>query len=213
MRKEKRLSEKETRRLEGFKQIRQEMREDGYNEQKLLIDMKLASALALFLFVLLILGLIYFYMKSNNLEVFSTSKAMELINKLVFFWGLYFLLIIAHELIHGITWAIFAERGFKSIEFGIMWHYGAVYCTCREALPKGAYIIGALMPLILLGIVPFIVGLSLGSFMLALLGIFLIVGAVGDMMIAHKLTRYKCNSDDFYIFDHPTEPGCVVFEK
>lgn len=29
--------------------------------------------------------------------------------------------IVVHELIHGLTWAYFAKKGFKSIRFGVFW--------------------------------------------------------------------------------------------
>ena len=38
--------------------------------------------------------------------------------------------IVVHELIHGLTWAYFAKKGFKSIRFGIFWEMLTPYCHC-----------------------------------------------------------------------------------
>ena len=72
--------------------------------------------------------------------------------------------IILHELIHGLTFLLFCKNGFKSIEFGIMWKYLAPYCHCKEPLPVRPYIIGALMPAIVLGFIPAGIGLITGKF-------------------------------------------------
>ena len=48
-------------------------------------------------------------------------------------------LIIVHELIHGITWAIFAKNHFHAIDFGIVWSTLSPYCTCFKPL-KNAHV-------------------------------------------------------------------------
>ena len=68
-------------------------------------------------------------------------------------------LIVVHELIHGITWAIYAKDGFKSIGFGFSLKAFCPYCTCTEPLKKSAYIVGAMMPTVILGFVPCVVSL------------------------------------------------------
>ena len=76
------------------------------------------------------------------------------------------LLVVVHELIHGITWSVFTEHHFGDIEFGFMKEYLTPYCTCKCPLSKGKYIIGALMPLIILGIIPMAAGIIMGSMLL-----------------------------------------------
>lgn len=60
-------------------------------------------------------------------------------------------LTILHELIHGITWGIFAKNHFHSIDFGIIWSSFAPYCTCSEPLKKWQYLLGTAMPTLVLG--------------------------------------------------------------
>ena len=122
-------------------------------------------------------------------------------------------LIVVHELIHGLVWSFFAERGFKDIEFGFMVKYLTPYCTCGVPLSKGQYIAGALAPLVLLGVVPMIWGILAGSFPVLLVGIIMADSAAGDIQIVWQILRYKsCSSDVVYI-DHPTQGGGVIFER
>lgn len=48
--------------------------------------------------------------------------------------------IVAHEAIHGIFWAAFAKRGFRSIRFGFLWKKLTAYCHCSEPLEVRPYI-------------------------------------------------------------------------
>ena len=91
--------------------------------------------------------------------------------------------IVAHELIHGITWACFAKHGFRSIRFGVIWAMLTPYCHCKEPLTMQHYRIGGLMPLIILGILPLLLAYPLRSVSLLLWGIIFITSAAGDILI------------------------------
>ena len=122
-------------------------------------------------------------------------------------------LIVVHELIHGVTWAVFAEHHWADIEFGFMKQYLTPYCTCGVPLKKGAYIFGALMPLVLLGILPMIVGILADNLGLLLLGVILADAAAGDILIVWKILRYRSEAGTVVYIDHPTQAGGVIFEK
>lgn len=117
--------------------------------------------------------------------------------------------IIAHELIHGITWACFAKRGFRSIRIGVMWGMLTPYCHCKEPLTIRHYRIGALTPLIILGILPLLLAYPLRSVPLLLWGILFVTSAVGDILIVWKLRK---EPDSLLVQDHPEEAGCIIFE-
>jgi hypothetical protein len=70
--------------------------------------------------------------------------------------------IILHEL-HGITWAKYTKDGFKSIRFGVLWKFLTPYCHCKEPLVKH-YIIGGIMPAIVLGLFLLYYPLSLAMY-------------------------------------------------
>lgn len=118
--------------------------------------------------------------------------------------------IVLHELIHGITWALFAKKGFKSIRFGVLWKLLTPYCHCTEPLKIKHYLLGAVTPAIFLGFVPGIAGIAVGNYPVTLFGIFFIVAAIGDFMIVHLLKNEKTND---YAQDHPSEAGCFVFRR
>lgn len=118
--------------------------------------------------------------------------------------------VVLHELLHGLTWSLFTKHGFKSIRFGIMKKMLTPYCHCKEPLKIKHYILGAVMPGIVLGFMPFLISLYLGSFSWLLLAIFFTMAAIGDFMIIHLLR--KENRED-YVLDHPSEAGCYVFRK
>jgi hypothetical protein len=94
-----------------------------------------------------------------------------------------------------------------------MKEYLTPYCTCKCPLTKGKYIIGALMPLLILGLLPMAVGIGIGSFFWLLLGIIMTVSAGGDIMIVMMIMKYKSQAEDILYLDHPTQAGGVLFEK
>lgn len=117
--------------------------------------------------------------------------------------------IVAHELIHGITWAYFAKHGFRSIRFGVIWAMLTPYCHCKEPLIIRHYRLGALTPLIILGILPLLLAYPLRSVSLLLWGIIFITSAAGDILIIWKLRKELAS---LLVQDHPKEAGCIIFE-
>ena len=75
-------------------------------------------------------------------------------------------------------------------------------------MKKRAYVVGALMPLMLLGVLPFIVSLFSGSVALMFFGATMIGTAMGDVLIVWAIRK---ESPDTMVYDHPTEPGCVLY--
>ena len=202
------LTEAERKRLERFEALAEKMKAEGYRRTDLTISIVAANVFALVLFVPLFIGGMALFILKNSvgtIDMGPSSVFGIIIAMLV--------LIVVHELIHGLVWSIFAERGFKDIEFGFMVKYLTPYCTCGVPLSKGQYIAGALAPLVLLGIVPMIWGILAGSFPVLLVGIIMADSAAGDIQIVWQILRYKsCSSDVVYI-DHPTQGGGVIFER
>lgn len=118
--------------------------------------------------------------------------------------------IVVHELIHGLFWAHYAPSGFKSISFGVIWKMLTPYCHCSQPLKVKHYSIGALAPLVILGIIPAIAGVALHSLMATLFGIIFIASAAGDIMVAWRLRKEPAGNT---VLDHPTEAGYIVREQ
>lgn len=118
--------------------------------------------------------------------------------------------IVLHELIHGLTWAYFAKKGFKSIRFGVLWEMLTPYCHCSEPLTVRQYCIGALMPLVVLGVIPLALAYPLKSILLLGWGILFVSAAAGDILIAWKLRKEPATN---VVLDHPKEAGRMILEE
>ena len=117
--------------------------------------------------------------------------------------------IILHEGLHGITWALFCKRGFRSIQFGFMTRLLAPYCHCTEPLERSRYIAGGLMPGVVMGILPAVLALAEGYLGWLLLGIFFTFAAGGDFAMMWLLRKLPPES---LVRGHPSELGCFVYE-
>ena len=183
--------------------------QEKYKKEKVTIDLVWANVFGLIMFVptILMFGLPYYLIWKDDIQL----KDLFLSHSL---WGIWvFLLIlvfgiIAHELIHGIVWAIFAKNGFKSIKFGIMWKMLTPYCHCKEPLKLKLYVLGAIMPAILLGFIPGILAIVVGNMAMLVLGMLFIIAACGDFLIIYALRNEK---KDTLVEDHPSEVGCNVY--
>jgi hypothetical protein len=116
--------------------------------------------------------------------------------------------IIIHELLHGITWAIFVKGGFRQLKFGINWRYLAPYAHFKKPLKVKIYLAGALMPLIVLGIIPALGGIILGNGFYLLFGIFFTWAAAGDILASIRLFQLPMNK---MVQDHPDKLGFIIY--
>lgn len=205
------LTEAEQRRLDHFNQVREALAAKGYQETFFTIGIVKANAYTMLAAIPVTIGVfLLFFLCNRHREGFGLTLGF---GGMLGFLLVFLAAVVAHELIHGLTWACFAENGWKDIEFGFMVKYLTPYCTCAAPLKKGPYILGALMPLIVLGLIPTVISMFTGSFFLVLFGLVMILSAGGDVMIVLKLLRYKTGRLDILYYDHPTEAGGVIFER
>jgi len=117
--------------------------------------------------------------------------------------------IILHELIHAITWyTVSPERSFSNIKIGVLKQSFTPYCHIKIPLKRSAYIIGAFAPALILGLVPLILGLSLGSILIYFFGYVFLLGAIGDFIIIYFILKYTVKQSK--ILDHPTKIGFLI---
>lgn len=207
------LTPAEQKRLEKFEEIRSDLVSRGYKCTELIIGLVWANVFSFILFVpVAIISMVLYLMVNSSDGIVDSLLEMSPLTYLLFVVIL-LALVVVHELIHGATWAIFAEHHFKDIEFGFIKKYLTPYCTCKVALAKGAYILGALMPLIILGIIPVAIAIAAGSLFWLWMGIIMITSASGDILIVHKIVTYKTEAGEILYYDHPTNAGGVIFEK
>ena len=202
------LSDAEKRRLVRAEQISEELVSQGYRKTDLTIGIVRANLLTFVIGIPVVAVAFALFMLVNGTDGFvigALGNPLLLVAMLV--------LVVVHELIHGLAWSRFTPNGMADIEFGFMKEYLTPYCTCKAPLPKTGYIIGSLAPGVLLGVVPTIVAIAIGSVSLLFLGVIMTLSGGGDALIVALLLRHKSTGAEQLIFDHPTQAGCIVFER
>jgi Putative zincin peptidase len=191
----------------------------NYNKEKLTFDLVKLNLYGILAFIpIIILYVVPYYLIWNQevsihalKKVVAESELLE--NTFSYSFSLLFIMIlgvIVHELIHGITFSFFTKSGFKAIKFGIAWKMLTPYCHCKEPLLVKHYIIGGIMPAIILGFLPFIYSLLSGNLLWLAFAIFFTVAAIGDFYIIFILRKEDKNS---MVLDHPSEVGCFIYRE
>ncbi|MFP4436635.1 MAG: DUF3267 domain-containing protein [Chloroflexaceae bacterium] len=117
--------------------------------------------------------------------------------------------IVVHELLHGVTWMLAGDKPRSAVKFGFQLKTLTPYAHCTAPLEVRAYRLGALMPGLLLGIVPLLAGMVTGSGALTIFGLFFTLAAGGDFLILWTLRSVQPGA---LVEDHPTRAGCYVLE-
>lgn len=112
-----------------------------------------------------------------------------------------------HEIIHGLAWAYFGKKSPKCIRFGFQWRSLTPYAHCQVPIRAGAYRWGAGMPALLLGFLPYALGLIIGQGWFAAFGLLFILAAGGDLLVLWLIREVKREA---LVEDHPSRVGCVV---
>ncbi|WP_270270011.1 DUF3267 domain-containing protein [Enterocloster clostridioformis] len=201
------LTEKELKRKDGFEKLNFEMQQKGYKMKNMTINIRQANfwgPLSMLPFIALTF-LLYYNVNGFDLRGISLGFAVAAILLLP--------LTILHELIHGVTWGIFAKNHFHSIDFGIIWSSFSPYCTCSEPLKKWQYLLGTAMPTLVLGGGVAVVSVMANQLLLFFLAEFMIISGGGDFLIILKSMLYRTDKKENMYCDHPYECGFVVFEK
>ncbi|MFT5875532.1 MAG: hypothetical protein ACI8WT_004525 [Clostridium sp.] len=194
----------DNKRTENFNLIREKLESQGYCAEQCTISIVKANVMAFVTAgpVAALCCVLFFYTKNGGEIKFS-------ILGLLLFYTFMLVSISVHELLHGLTWSLYCKNGWKSIHLGVMWKKLTPYCCCMESLSFGQYILGGLMPFIVLGLGIFVVSFITNSIFLLILSIFNIIAAGGDTTIAVMLLKHK----NAFIIDHPTKCGFWAFSK
>jgi hypothetical protein len=115
--------------------------------------------------------------------------------------------VLAHELIHGVAWAVFARRPLSSIQIGVRWRNVTPYAHPKDAMPVGAYRVGAVMPAVVMGVLPAVGAIVLGWPRLMAWSLVFVLAAGGDLVVLWLIRRVPAGR---MVQDHPTRAGCQV---
>jgi hypothetical protein len=192
--------------------------EENYIKEEIRINAVWANVFAVVVLAVAVVlyGIPFYMVWLRNIpmnRIFTTSMSLQTRLKNV---GVALLIlipgIVAHELVHGFFFALFAENGWKSIKIGIMpaSKLFSPYCHCKDKLMINHYRIAAIMPLVIVGIIPAVISIIIGVWNLFVFGIAFTAGAGGDILFLFKLMKEK---KDTWIFDCPTDIGFDVYRR
>ncbi len=184
------------------------MQQKGYKTKNIIINTQQAKSLCLLIMLPFMVFAFWMYYHVNGFDLDCLSLGF------VVTWIVLILcLTILHELIHGITWGLFAKNHFHSIDFGIIWSSFSPYCTCSEPLKKWQYLLGTAMPTLVLGGGSAVAAVMTNQLLIFLLAEYMIASGGGDFLIVLKGMLHRTDKQESVYCDHPYECGFVVFEK
>jgi hypothetical protein len=161
--------------------------------------------------VVLVFGVLYggiwgFQQPLNEIDNLMNDFSQVLQGYLIFL-GILTVGVVVHELIHGLTWQWAAKKPRSAIKYGFQLKTLTPYAHCREPMPVNAYRLGVLMPGLLTGVLPAMLGILTGNFWMVLWGAVFILAAGGDLLIFWLIRNVIPTA---LVEDHPTRAGCYV---
>ncbi len=117
--------------------------------------------------------------------------------------------VVAHELIHAGTWVLASKKSWSAVRFGFQLSTLTPYAHCLEPMPIEAYRLGTLMPGLLTGLLPALIGTLFNNGWLAFMGGALTLAAGGDFLILLLIRKVARGA---LVEDHPSRAGCFVLE-
>ncbi len=118
--------------------------------------------------------------------------------------------IIAHEVVHAVGWKVAGGLRWRDLRFGIDRKTLSPYCHAKVPMTAQAYRIGALLPGIVTGLLPTLVGLLWADATWTLFGAILISAAVGDLIVLWVLRSVPGGA---LVLDHPANAGGYVMDR
>lgn len=183
---------------------------EQYTKEDKTISMLKANILAIVIMAPIAIILFFFYTMIRGFPDLLEYGLQGYFNELLMIIIGFLILSVLHELVHGFVWHLYCDKKWKSIQFGIVLKLLTPYCHCKELLNVQQYRLGTIAPLLVTGILPYIISLIFGNFILMAISIFMVIGAGGDVTILLLLMKEKSSA---IICDHPSLCGCVLYRE
>ncbi len=145
------------------------------------------------------------HVKDVILAALDTGLLESMIILLVLIGG-----ILAHELIHGLFFSLYAHNGWKAISFGVLWQYITPYCHCSEPVLLVHYAIASLAPTVILGMIPLALSFVIVNSHMLLFGLCFIAAGSGDILLVMTLRK---EHGGCHVLDLKDEVGYVIFHR
>jgi len=164
---------------------------ENYIKEELIFKREMLFAFFVMVIAGLLFGTPFYFLWSESIQAASGTEidthTRIIIGVVVI--GVLIIGNVVHELIHGFFYAIFCKNKFKSIKFGAVLKKGYAYCECKEILQTKHFIVGLLMPVILLGILPATISILIGNSDLLLFGVIMIGCGGSDILTFIKIAK------------------------
>lgn len=115
-----------------------------------------------------------------------------------------------HEFLHAVGWSLIGRIPITEVKFGVLWRALTPYAHLPKPVKAHTYRVGALSPILIMGVIPYLVSLIIGHAWLVNFALFFILAAGGDLLVAWILRGVE---RDAMVLDHPTRVGCIVLER
>ena len=115
--------------------------------------------------------------------------------------------ILIHELLHAVGFVWAGKVPVTAVKFGFSWKALAPYAHCNQPMKASAYRLSVILPGLVLGILPGVLGIFLQSWPLVLWGILMTIAAGGDLAVLLAIRQVPGST---WVCDHPSKAGCQV---
>ena len=211
------LTPDEAKRNEHYEREKARLEQEGYKSYDLTASVLKANVMAVLLVLPFVAIFTIIYLMVNNVTgwelIHGAMDGFDTLLELLLHFAIFFALVVVHELIHGVSRAMCAKSGWKSISFGFIAKNLTPYCACNEPLTKFAYIFGAMMPAVVLGFIPGIISIVIGNAYVFFMAMVMILAGGGDIHTTLVLLMFKPNGKKAIYIDHPYLIGLAAFVK
>lgn len=184
---------------------REELEAKGYVKRDNIIDIMKAYKVAIISVVIMaIVGFVGYTIKWGFFNVLKTP------------WRIYFAILgifiggfALHQLIHGICFGIFSGGKWKSVKFGLDDETMKPYSCSTEAITVTQYRISRFSPILFTGILPYLVSIINGNFILMVASLVLFIFCGMDILALFVVRKEEKNA---LVFNSIKDCGCIVYE-
>jgi hypothetical protein len=116
---------------------------------------------------------------------------------------------VAHEVLHLLVWGIAGRVPLNKLKIGFNPKTVTPFASCKIPISRNAYLLGTIMPGIILGIIPYLLGIIvMKSFFIY--GVYFMVVAAGDFTMVSLINQVP---QSYLIEDHPEKVGFWAIKK
>lgn len=115
---------------------------------------------------------------------------------------------ISHEVLHAASYVVMGAK-FKNIYFGAALEKGILYCLCKENISKKNILMSLLSPLVIIGIITYVISFIFNYPRLLLLSMINISGCTGDLLMFNFIRKLK----DIQFSEFDSEDEFAIYSK